>query len=113
MPLTAEVFPDWKGTLLLGDCCVVSVHPLSKLLLDVAHMYHAPGYAFLQRIKETTLAESHEYVLCTWWLVFSRVMVVSMSMICHVLQILCVNVVWCRGRCSPEGWEVCCEQWSV
>jgi len=30
MPFTAEVFSDWKGTLLPGDCCTVSVHLLSE-----------------------------------------------------------------------------------
>jgi len=30
MPFTAEVFSDWKGTLLPGDRCAMSVHPLSS-----------------------------------------------------------------------------------
>jgi len=32
MPFTAEVFSNWKGTLLPGDRCAVSVHPLSECL---------------------------------------------------------------------------------
>ena len=50
-------------------------------------MYHASGHPFLQHIRYTTLAELQEYVLCTWWMVFSREMMASVSMIWHVFVV--------------------------
>ncbi len=46
MPWTAEVFPDWEGTLLPGNCRAVSIYPLSQCLHGLANV-PCPGASSL------------------------------------------------------------------